>query len=233
MNISDRLKNVALMVTPGNIIADIGTDHGYVPMFLIIKNISPHALAMDINEGPLKRAEQNIRAAGLENDIELRLSDGMTELRPGEADTVVISGMGGELIADILGRADKCLRTVKELVISPHSFPEKARSVILKSGFLIRDEKMIREDGKYYVIINAQRGQEAPYGKAELAYGRVLLKKRDSLLKEYLERRYAKFEVIRGKIGRGSDKMSENTERRMAEISMDMEIISEALSYYN
>ena len=94
MELSKRLMAVACLVTPGNRLADVGTDHGYIPIYLIKENRIPHAIAMDVNRGPLLRAQEHIRMEGLEERIETRLSDGMKMLLPTEADTVVIAGMG-------------------------------------------------------------------------------------------------------------------------------------------
>ena len=98
MKISERLKEIASMVTTGNTVADIGTDHGYVPVYLCKNNISNHIIAMDINEGPLKIARQNIKRAELEDKVDIRQSAGFENIKPGEADTAIIAGMGGELI---------------------------------------------------------------------------------------------------------------------------------------
>ena len=102
MELSKRLKTVAAAVTPGHRVADVGTDHGYIPIYLVERGLCPAACAMDVNRGPLARAEEHIRQEGLSDRIGVRLSDGLEKLSPEETDTVVISGMGGELICRIL-----------------------------------------------------------------------------------------------------------------------------------
>ena len=94
MQLSIRMQAVADMVTPGGRIADIGTDHGYVPIYLVEQNKTDHAIAMDVRKGPLARAGENIVRFGCSDRIETRLSDGLAMLKPGEADTVIIAGMG-------------------------------------------------------------------------------------------------------------------------------------------
>ena len=121
MNISRRLNRLAELVTEGSRLADVGTDHGYVPLCLCREKKIPSAIAMDINEGPLKRAKSHIADAGLENYIETRLSDGLHELRGGEADTVLIAGMGGALMVRILTEGTRALMGVRELVLQPQS----------------------------------------------------------------------------------------------------------------
>ena len=102
MRLSDRLETVVSMVRPAESAADIGTDHGHVPVELVRRGTVKRALAMDVRKGPLSRAEESVAMAGLENRIETRLSDGLEKLSPGEAETVVIAGMGGELMIHIL-----------------------------------------------------------------------------------------------------------------------------------
>ena len=97
MELSRRLRMNASFVTPGNRLADVGTDHGYIPIALRLEGVIPSALAMDINPGPLERAKEHIRQFDLETDIHTRLSDGVQALCPGEADSVLIAGMGGAL----------------------------------------------------------------------------------------------------------------------------------------
>ena len=113
MNLSKRLERLTDFVSEGNILADIGTDHAFVPIYLVSENKVPTAIAMDINEGPLEKANRNIRSKSLENKIKIRLSNGLDKLEAYEADTILIAGMGGELIVDILKRGDNLKYTTK------------------------------------------------------------------------------------------------------------------------
>ena len=112
---------MASMVTTGGILADIGTDHAYVPIALVQRQKIKGAIAMDINEGPLARAQEHIRAARLEEYIQTRLSDGAEALLPNEADSILIAGMGGELILHILTEGESVCSTAKELILQPQS----------------------------------------------------------------------------------------------------------------
>ena len=107
MELSKRLQTVAAAVTPGHRIADVGTDHGYVPIYLVKNGLCPSACAMDVNKGPLARAAEHIGQEGLSDKIATRLSDGLAGLAPDETDTVVIAGMGGELILRIVPDSEK------------------------------------------------------------------------------------------------------------------------------
>ena len=152
--LSKRLQNVADMVTKGYIVADIGTDHGYVPIYLIKNGIVPKAYAMDINEGPLKIAGKNIRLEGLQDKITTVLSDGMNEMTSEMAESVVIAGMGGDLITDILNRG-KNIKGIKELVLSPHKRVDIVRKYLLDNNWKITDENMVIDNNKYYTILKA------------------------------------------------------------------------------
>ncbi|GEM_PF-695289 len=153
----ERLQILADMVSEVRCIADIGTDHGFLPIELVRTGKAHFAIAMDIASGPLERAKAHICDAGLSDRIECRLSDGFDKLDPQEADTAVIAGMGGDLMADIISRKPD---VVRELILSPHSHPEKVRAVLRTCGYLIREERMIADDNKYYVFIKAVRSSD-------------------------------------------------------------------------
>lgn len=194
--ISKRLETVAKMVTMGNIVADIGTDHGYVPIYLVKNKISPYAYAMDINKGPIESARRNVSSEGLSGQITVIQSDGMEQLEPGMADTVIITGMGGELIVDILKKS-VVNDTVKEFILSPHKRADLVRRYVIDNGWHIEEEKMLVDGGKYYTVIKAVKGQEnKPYSETEYIYGRYLLNEKNKVLKEYLEKENDKFKKI-------------------------------------
>ncbi len=191
--LSLRLKAVADMVTPGKIVADIGTDHGYVPIYLIENEIVPYAYAMDINEGPVLRAKQNIEDRGLADKISVIKSNGMEKLTPDMAQSVVIAGMGGELIIQIL-KESKVMNNLDELVLSPHRRVDLVRSYLLEKGWSIVEETMVKDMDKYYTIMKVIPVSESvAYSKSEMIYGRILLNDRNEILKEYLDKEYHKF----------------------------------------
>ena len=193
--LSKRLQNVADMVTKGYIVADIGTDHGYVPIYLIKNGIVPKAYAMDINEGPLKIAGKNIRLEGLQDKITTVLSDGMNEMTSEMAESVVIAGMGGDLITDILNRG-KNIKGIKELVLSPHKRVDIVRKYLLDNNWKITDENMVIDNNKYYTILKAV----PEYDEAELMYGRLLLLTKNPVLKQYLEKENKMYEEVLKKV---------------------------------
>ena len=125
MELSMRLQAVADLVTAGSRLADIGTDHAYIPIYLLEKGTVTEAFAMDVNPGPLKRAEENIREHGLTEGIQTRLSDGFSAMKPGEADSAVIAGMGGNLVIRILSEGRDVVSCLRECVLQPQSEIEK------------------------------------------------------------------------------------------------------------
>ncbi len=194
--LSKRLRMVANMVTAGYSVADIGTDHGYVPIYLVRENISPFAYAMDINEGPLDSAKKNITAAGLLEKIKVIRSDGFEKFVPGMADSVIISGMGGRLIVDILKKVPRDHK-IRELILSPHRDIEFLREYLLKNGWKIEDESMAKDSGKYYVALRCTPNMEDhKYSRLEYRYGRCLLKQKNDILLEYLKAENEKLKKI-------------------------------------
>ncbi len=179
MELSKRLKTVADMVGGCHTVTDIGTDHGYLPVWLINNNMCEHVYASDINEGPLKQAKEN--AAKYCRDvsrISFIRSDGLCNVPDpeGEDNGLVVCGMGGPLISGILsGKTDKTGPYLR-FVFSPHSMIPEFRSYIGKNGFCIIDEKYIVEQGKLYVIINAVKGKDACVSETDTYFGPFIQK---------------------------------------------------------
>lgn len=188
MLLSKRLTAIASFVPPGGRVADVGTDHGYIPLYLVKNGIVPSAIAMDVRSGPLSRAEEHVREQGLADRIELRLSDGLDALRAGEADTVVISGLGGPLMTEILTRGSRTAGAVKSFVLSPQSDIPGVRVFLRENGYRIAREALVRDEGKYYTVMLAEHGTDAPGRYIDDLYGRDLIDRRDPVLIEYLRR---------------------------------------------
>lgn len=142
----------------GTITCDIGCDHGFVPIFLVENQICPGVIAMDINKGPLLRAREHIGNVGFSAYIETRLSDGLEKLKPGEADCMIAAGMGGRLICRIMADYPEKLRSLRYLVLQPQSEAAFVRRFVRESGFVIRKEDMVLEDGKFYQMMLAVSG---------------------------------------------------------------------------
>ena len=197
MELSRRLQAVEEFVTEGSRLADIGTDHAYVPIDLLLKGRIPSAIAMDVKEGPLRQARAHVSLYQLEDRISLRLSDGLHALEKGEADTVLIAGMGGALTIRILEEGKEILEEgegkdgkaapAPELVLEPQSELKKVRRYLEENGWKITDETMVLEDGKFYPVLKAVRGRMR-LTELEALYGPLLLSQKHEVLKKYLDR---------------------------------------------
>lgn len=239
MELSKRLEAVASLVDEGAIVADVGTDHAYVPIDLVRRGIVPRAIAMDIHGGPLERAAWHVRAAGLEGRIELRLSDGLEKLLPKEADCVILAGMGGGLVTRILRARMDVVRGLKTCVLQPQSEIAKVRAFLLEEGFFIMEEQMVFEDGKYYPLMKVlppgkvhadeARDGQASWDEVRLRYGKSLLENRHPVLKSLLERDLSLAEQILQELPEDG---GERVKKRRAELSMEIGFIQEGLEYY-
>ena len=241
--LSERLRAVASLVTPGQTLADIGTDHAYVPIRLVLDSLIPRAIAMDVNEGPLARAKENILRMGLADRIEARLSDGFEALEEGEVQCAVIAGMGGALTIRILSAFPRKVRKLDQLILQPQSELYEVRKYLEENGFRITAEDMVFEDGKYYPMMQVvpeeagmqivpedgrncremQKEEKLPQ-RLSFLYGPCLLARRHPVLKQYLKRE----ERIRGQIlmqlakagGERSGLRREQVEEELADIRL-------------
>ena len=153
--LTPRLRLVADFVTPGRKLADVGTDHAYLPAALIEEGLTPSAVACDIVAGPLARARETVEAAGLTRAVRLALSDGLAAVEPAEADEIVIAGMGGDLIAALIARCPWLREPDKHLVLQPMSKEGRLRRFLCRSGFAIRGEAVAREGERLYLVLSA------------------------------------------------------------------------------
>lgn len=193
MKLSKRLQTIADFVKKGAVVADIGTDHAHIPIYLIKNNIISRAYACDINAGPLEKAKENINYYGVKN-IELRLSNGLEKLKTDEADTVIIAGMGGELIIDILDRGQGFFDKKNTFILSPHTKIEEVRNYLLRKGLKIMKEDMCIDEGKFYTVMEAvYMGKTFSYTKGELLFGKYLIDNKNPVLFEYLKKEKQKY----------------------------------------
>lgn len=243
-SLSDRLKMLANLVTPGNRVADIGCDHGYLSIYLVENGIAPSAIAMDVRRGPLAAARAHIAEAGLESSIETRLSDGLEKLEMGEADAIICAGMGGKLMQRILTEGMERAREAKELILQPQSEMAEFRAFLQENGFRTIAEDACLEDGKYYFCMKAvwcacPEESENAYDASEIskrladAYGEGLLKMRHPVLQSYLATRKRILTEVSEKM-----KASETEQNKMRhaererEIREELSAIKEALALW-
>ncbi|MCR5302662.1 MAG: class I SAM-dependent methyltransferase [Lachnospiraceae bacterium] len=184
--LSERLSAVAEMITPGLAVADIGCDHAYLSIYLARENISPRIIACDINSGPVMRARENIGDVELDDRIEVRQGDGLAVIDPGEAESVVIAGMGGKLMARIIEEGAAILKEARELIMEPQSEVGYLRHFLQDSGYRIISENMVTEEGKFYPILKAVHGQMNWESEVYFRYGKILLREENPVLHEFL-----------------------------------------------
>ena len=215
MQLSKRLSAAADLVGSGSRVVDVGTDHGFVPIYLIEEGKASHVVAMDVNEGPLERARAHVAENGMEDEIELRLSDGLSALNEGEADTMICAGMGGLLMMRIIDEGDPVSKGITHMILQPQSDLYAFRKHLRDLGFTIEEEREIFEDGKYYVamLVNTCESTFDAYAQAtaELTrqgcdadramdichrFGPYLILKKDPVLYDYLQRENAICEKI-------------------------------------
>lgn len=237
VKISNRLMTAAALVTQGYTLADVGTDHGYIPIYLLQQKKIPAAIAMDINEGPLERAKEHIALYGLQAYIQTRLSDGVAALKPGEVEAVLIAGMGGGLVMHILKDGEKICQSAKELILQPQSEIEHVREFLREEGYTILAEDMVYEDGKFYPMMkvqyqgeneNAQKASEVL--KLSDLYGGLLLQNRHPVLKTFLEKERLIYTGIKENLAK--QPASEKIRMRLAEVEDILHYNELALQFY-
>jgi len=219
-DLSKRLDAVCRLCKGGSCVADIGCDHGYTSITLIERGVFEKALAMDVRKGPLDIAKQHVMQSGFNEKIECRLSSGFEKLVKGEADTAVITGMGGALIKDILSEYIDVTTSLKQLVLGPQSEIHLVRGFLRDNGFVITGEDMVEEDAKFYQLIRAERGASLSSDKDQTCedfYGPLLLKNKNEILKKYLEKEHTLYKDL---LKRLSDKgITDAIEKRISEVT--------------
>ena len=162
------------MVREGAVLADIGTDHAYLPIYLLSEGKIERAVLADINEGPLKKARENAKASGFLSAVELCLTDGAAALSEKGVTDYAICGMGGELIADIIERAPQLRDGDIRLILQPMSKPDALRRYLFENGFKIDREIYVTDEGKHYVCISAHYfGGKTEYSDADAYFGAI------------------------------------------------------------
>lgn len=170
--LSPRLRMVGDLVPPGARLADVGTDHAYLPAALILEEKIPRAVAADLRRGPLDRARATVREYGLTGKVAFRLCDGLTGIRPDEADAVTVAGMGGETIAAILSAAPWTRERDVPLILQPMSSLPDLRGWLQENGFSIEEEHLAQEGETLYTAFLVRAGEMAPLSPAELWAGK-------------------------------------------------------------
>ncbi len=203
MELSSRLKQIADRVREDSVVADIGTDHAYIPIYLHQNNKVKKSYACDISKGPLENAVRNIRNYNLEDSIETRLSNGLEKINlEDEVDTIIVAGMGGMLIIDILKAKPEVVEQADMLILQPQKSASSLRKYLHQINFFIQDDTILLDDGRYYNIIIARNNNKLEYGEieeyreVEYMFGRFEIESKTDILKSYLEDEVKRLEKI-------------------------------------
>ena len=242
---------VASMAEKGSRVIDCGCDHGLVPIWLVQNDIAVHVTAADISEGPLSAARRNIGEAGLSDRIDILLSDGITECTPGLDDTLLIAGMGGPLMLDILERSTAKTSSFSHFIFQPQSAIEDFRKRIRQLGMKIICEKNIFEGGKYYAAMSAvyeRDDSKELYERSQLCsdkqqsstiddvlrlydrYGRSLLEGADPVLLSHIRREMKMYKKIYADLSRLA--VTDKSSMRMQEVRILIDDCSRALNIF-
>lgn len=188
------MKYICEEVIPGRTVADIGTDHGIVPMYLLANKIVPFCIMTDVNKGPILKARDNLFSSGLDAScFRLILGDGLKVLEPGCVSTVIIAGMGGELIQSIILSAKDVAATVDRFVLQPRSKSSVLRTALVENGYAIVGERLAREGGRICQIITVEHADRTQLPvetfpeELDLFIPPMLYERRDPLLTEFLK----------------------------------------------
>lgn len=196
MKLTPRLQAIADFVQMNSIAADIGTDHGYIPVYLVREKDCSKVIATDVNPGPLDNANGYIEKCGLKDKIEARLGNGLKPIKPGEVDTAIIAGMGGHLIIDILNDNLEITRSIDKLILQPMVASEELRRFLYENDMRIENEKLAKEKDKMYEIFTVVHGKEDMENPLYFEIGKKLIENKDQLLEEFILKKVREVEKV-------------------------------------
>lgn len=222
MKLTDRLLKIASLVTKGKKVADIGTDHGYIPVYLLNKGDIDYAILADVNKGPLENAKKEVRHNGLMDRVDLRLGSGIEVLEKNEVDEIIIAGMGGILISELLEAKKEVAHSLDKLILQPMQAQNELRKYLLNNGYEILDEVLVKEDFRLYEIIIAKYTSKNTQVEDEIFYevGKKLIENKDPLLNEFIDKKIFMYNSIIKKI---EDKTGENINKKIKESKISIE----------
>lgn len=219
MKLGSRLAALAAFVPKGTRVADIGTDHAYLPIELVQQNIAISAIAGDVHIGPYQAAKDNIAGLGLNNKVSVRFGDGFSVLSPGEVDTVVIAGMGGTTIIEILNSNPEVTSSLSRLILQPMVATAAVRRWLSTNNWRIIDEALVQDDGRLYEIVVAVQGVSVVTEPIMYDIGAILWDNKPELLELHIKNLIAQTERVLHEMAashtaRRSPKYDEYQERR-------------------
>lgn len=225
-----RLQAIADKVLSGASVADIGSDHAYIPMYLLANRIASHVIVSDNKEGPLQAARDTLALFNLAKAADLRLGDGLSVIRPQDkVDTIVLAGMGGESICSILSKGHETLSPGTRLIIQAMTDTNLVRSWLVDNGYCLVKEDIAQEGNSFYEIVVAQaNGETQAFDPKHLAVGPLLLSQRHPLLKPMLEQRLGRLRRAAANVRQSSSQAAR--ERRQV-LEAKIEGLEEVLAW--
>lgn len=221
MNLSERLLTIANMIEKGETVADIGTDHGYLPIYLLLEEISPSAILADISKGSLAKAKENCKEYLLNQNVSFREGDGLDVLEPGEVDAVVLAGIGGLLTIEIFDWDLEKSHSFNKFILQPRNNAGALRKYLLSHGFSVEDYRIVPEGNRFSEIMLAL-SKESPLDQTsiekipdeEWEFPDDIVSEKNPMAKEYLEKSLEQEKSILSKILEGiSGEKSSNSDR--------------------
>ncbi|MEK5079808.1 tRNA (adenine(22)-N(1))-methyltransferase TrmK [Solibacillus sp. FSL W7-1436] len=226
--LSKRLETVASFVPTGAIVADIGSDHAYLPCYLVHKGIAARAVAGEVVKGPYESAVKQVRTEGLTDKITVRMADGLAAVEEADEITAVtIAGMGGPLIVSILEKHPEALKTVTRLILQPNIHAKAIREWAMANGWAIQDEVILEEDGKIYEVLVLQRG-EMELTEAQTLLGPKLMETKVPVFIEKWSREIANWQRVQQAISE-AEKTPENQEK-YEQLTHYIKMVQEAIA---
>ncbi len=230
--LSKRLELVAKAIPKGVRLADIGSDHAYLPIYCVLNNLITSAIAGEVVEGPYQTAKNQVSRLGLDSTIMVRKGNGLDVIQPGEVDTITICGMGGSLITCILEEGKEKLDGISRLILQPNLSAVSIRKWLLQNGWCIVQELILEEDNKIYEIIVADKGNPMlPYDEKhinkELLVGPILANKREAAFLKKWKQEKQNWERILLQLEEAND--SEEVQFKKAELMTQIKYVEEAL----
>lgn len=202
-SLTPRLMQVAAMVPPCGVVVDVGTDHAYIPVYLIQKGIAQHVVASDAIPGPVARAKHTVEKYGLQQQITVRQADGLEGDFP--VDHFVLAGMGGNLICDIVERELCRAKSAKSLILQPMTAVYDVRKFLHHHGFCITREELAREEHRFYHILTAQPGTECYEDDISYHVGPLLRQPQHPLLGAFLDKRISGLDIALDPMEKSND----------------------------
>lgn len=227
MELSIRLKTISNLVDKCHAVVDVGTDHGYIPIYLTKESFCDKAIASDINKGPVEKAKKNVSLYNMEKKVQCRLGSGLTTVKRREVQGAIIAGMGGNLIRDIILQSYDIFKSLDFAVLQPSQNPEVLRKFIYEQGITILEEDICFDEGIYYEVMKVKFEGHSPKSVPEIYYevSPYLLKTRKSIMKDYIMEKIENNKKILSKI----QDVTENAIEKKAKVEAKIKELEELI----